>query len=70
MDGYVTIKEMAEKWGITPRTLQIMCAEGKIQGSTKFGNVWAVPADATRPIDGRVTTGQYRNWRKKFYKPE
>lgn len=26
---------------------------------------WAIPADVERPTDGRVTTGEYRNWRNK-----
>ena len=41
-----------------------MCAEGKIPGATRFGNIWAVPIDAERPVDGRVTTGRYKDWRK------
>ena len=64
MDGYVTIREMAEKWDITPRMVQKWCAEGKIPGASKFGRLWAIPNDAERPADGRVTTGEYKNWRK------
>ena len=37
----------------------------KIEGVTRFGNAWAIPIDAKKPTDGRVTTGEYRNWRKK-----
>ena len=65
IDGYVTIKEKAEEWNLAPRTLQIMCSEGKIPGATRFGRNWAIPVDAKRPVDGRVTTGEYKNWRKK-----
>lgn len=25
---------------------------------------WAIPADTEKPMDARVKTGQYRNWRK------
>lgn len=64
IEGYLTVKEMAEKWEIHPRTLQIMCAEGKIDGASKFGVVWAIPENAQRPADGRVKSGKYRNWRK------
>ena len=42
-----------------------MCAEGKIQGAVKFGRDWAIPADAEKPKDARVKSGEYRNWRKK-----
>ncbi len=65
MEGFLTIKEIAEKWNITSRRVQKMCSEGKIPGASKFGNAWAIPEDAERPVDGRVTTGEYRNWRKK-----
>lgn len=41
-----------------------MCADGEIEGVSKFGRSWVIPADAVRPKDGRVTTGAYRNWRK------
>ena len=46
IDGYVTVTEMANKWGLKPRTVQIMCSDGKISGVTKFGRSWAIPADA------------------------
>ena len=65
IEGYVTVKDMSERWGITPRTVQILCSEGKIEGVTRFGNAWAIPINAEKPTDGRVTTGEYRNWRKK-----
>ena len=37
IEGYTTVKEIAKKWNVKPRTVQIMCAEGKIEGVTKFG---------------------------------
>ena len=65
MDGYMTVKEASEKWGIGTRRVQIMCAEGSIEGITKFGKSWVISADAERPVDGRLKSGKYRNWRKK-----
>ena len=65
MDGYLTIKEAAEKWGITVRRVQKMCSEGKITGASKFGINWAIPENAEKPKDNRVKTGKYRNWRNK-----
>lgn len=65
IEGYVTVRDIAEKWSVTPRTVQILCAKGKIEGATKFGDVWAIPKDAPKPTDNRITTGEYRNWRKK-----
>lgn len=65
IEGYLSIKEIAEKWGITPRRVQVLCVTGRIKGAGKIGGVWAIPSDAERPVDNRVTTGEYRNWRKK-----
>ena len=65
MEGYLTIRELASRWGITPRRVQKMCSDGDIPGVTKFGNAWAVPDTVERPSDGRIKTGKYKNWRKK-----
>lgn len=65
MEGYMTIKQAAKKWDVTPRRIQKLCTDGRIEGATKFGRDWAIPADATKPEDKRGTTGEYRNWRKK-----
>jgi hypothetical protein len=70
IEGYSTVKSIAEKWSLTERTVQIMCAEGKIIGATKFGGVWAIPSDAKKPTDNRVVSGEYKNWRKKKHEEE
>lgn len=41
-----------------------MCSNGQIVGAAKIGKVLAIPISSEKPIDGRVTTGEYRNWRK------
>lgn len=63
MEQFITIKEIAERWDVTPRRVQKMCADGRIPGAKKFGRDWAIPAEAEKPADARVTTGEYRNWR-------
>ena len=65
MSEFITVKETAEKWGIGERRVQLMCTGGLIPGAYKFSGVWAIPKDAQRPVDGRVKTGAYRNWRRK-----
>ena len=64
MKDYLTIKEVAGKWEISPRRVQKMCADGVIPGVEKFGKSWAIPADVQKPKDGRITTGEYIDWRK------
>lgn len=65
IEGYITVSETAEKWGINPRTVQSMCNDGGIAGAVKFGRAWAIPCNTEKPKDGRETTGQYKNWRNK-----
>ena len=65
IDGYVTVNEIAEKWGVNPRTVQIMCNNGRIKGAVKFGRDWAVPNDVERPCDKRIVSGNYKGWRNK-----
>ncbi len=62
--NYLSILELAEKWEVHPRTVQIMCRDGRIEGAIKFGKSWAIPEKTERPKDLRVKTGEYRNWRK------
>lgn len=64
IDGYCTISEIAERWGITPRRVRAMCLNGQIVGAAKLGREWAIPSDAERPIDKRLTNGEYVDWRK------
>ena len=54
MEGYMTIKQTAEEWGVTPRRIQVLCVEGRIEGATKFGRDWAIPTDAIKPEIGRA----------------
>ena len=65
MNGFITAKNAAEKWNMSVRNIQNLCAAGKLDGAMKFGNAWAIPEDAKKPQDGRIISGSYKNWRKK-----
>ena len=52
--GYITAKEAAAKWGVTPRHVQILCAEDRIKGATRFGRSWMIPERAVLPSSGSV----------------
>lgn len=58
---YLSVRQTAEKWGISGRRIQRLCVEGRIPGATKIGSYWAVPADAEKPKDKRVKSGKYMN---------
>lgn len=51
---YLKIDEVAAQWGISPRRLQTLCAQGKIQGATRFGRAWMIPKSTPKPADGRT----------------
>lgn len=53
---YITVKQAAEKWGISDRRVRILCAEGKIPGAYQEGRAWKIPIDAIKPADGRYKT--------------
>jgi len=63
IEGYTTVKDIADKWNIKPRTVQIMCAEGKLLEAVKFGRDWAIPKDANRPSDRRYVTSRNKKER-------
>ena len=56
---YLSIRQTAEKWGITGRRIQRLCTEGRIPGAIKIGSYWAVPASAEKPKDARIKSGKY-----------
>ena len=56
---YLSIQQMAEEWKISPRRIQVLCAENRIPGAFRVGKTWAIPADAEKPKDARVRSGKY-----------
>ena len=56
---YLSIKETAERWGITPRRIQVLCAQERIEGAIRIGNIWAIPEETKKPKDERVKSGRY-----------
>lgn len=52
---YIKVSKAAEKWGISPRRVRVLCAEGKIPGVIRKGNLYMIPENAQKPLDGRRT---------------
>ena len=59
MADYMTVKEAAKEWGITDRQVSGMCLSGRIQGAVKNGRNWLIPANAEKPVDQRIKSGNY-----------
>ena len=51
--NYISVREAAERWEMTPRRVQVLCNEGRIDGAQRVGNVWTIPENADKPIDAR-----------------
>ena len=49
MNGYITVQEAAEKWGVTPRQVQILCKENRIVGAMRMSRIWIIPENAQKP---------------------
>ncbi|RLL09684.1 DNA-binding protein [Anaerotruncus massiliensis (ex Liu et al. 2021)] len=49
MNGYITVQEAAQKWGVTPRQVQILCKENRITGATRLSRIWIIPENADKP---------------------
>lgn len=55
---YLTVRETAKKWNLSPRMVQQFCTAGRIPGARKFGSAWAIPAAAEKPQDPRLVPKQ------------
>lgn len=56
---YITIKEASDKWGLSVRRVQTLCNDEQISGAIRFSGVWAIPSEASRPVDHRIKSGKY-----------
>lgn len=50
---FMTVKQAAEKWGVSDRRIRVLCSGGKISGAYQEGRGWKIPIDACKPADGR-----------------
>ncbi len=53
MMDYITVGQVAEKWGVSPRSITYHLAAGRIEGAVKKGHKWLIPATSTKPQDRR-----------------
>lgn len=58
VNGYITVQEAAEKWGVTPRQVQILCKGNRIAGASRMSRIWIIPEDAEKPTNDQ--RGLYR----------
>ena len=47
--GIMTVKEAAQKWGVSTRRISEYLRAGRIEGAYKIGFIWVIPDDAQKP---------------------
>ena len=58
---YLSVTQMAEKWGLSTRRVRLLCADGDIEGVIRKGKKYLIPATAKRPVDRRKLPKQNKN---------
>jgi len=57
VDDYLKAQDFAKRWNISTRQVELLCKQGRIKGSRKFGAAWAIPKDTQKPDDLRKIRG-------------
>ena len=47
--GIMTVKEAAEKWGVSPRRIGELIRQERIEGVYRIGAAWVMPDDTQKP---------------------
>ncbi len=58
---YLSVTQMAEKWGLSTRRVRVLCANGDIEGVLRRGKKYLIPATTLRPVDRRKLQKQYKD---------
>lgn len=46
---YLSVVEMAKKWGVSERSVRNYCAHGRVPGAFLIGKTWNIPENAEKP---------------------
>jgi len=57
--NYLSVSQIAKKWDVSTRRIQVLCGDGRIPGAMRVGTFWAIPEDAAKPTDARIKNGKY-----------
>ena len=56
--NWITPREAAEIWEISDRRVQVLCANGKVEGAIRLKGGWFIPKGMSKPPDGRARNGR------------
>ena len=54
MKDFITAQEASEKWGVSVRQVQMLCKNGKVEGVSRAGRNWIMPANAEKPTATKI----------------
>lgn len=66
MNGFMTIKEVSNAWGVSTAWVSALCKQGRIPGASKVKNKWLIPDNTQKPLDSRLTKTSKTTARFKF----
>ena len=46
---YLSVSEIAQKWGISERSVRNYCAQERVSGAFLSGKTWSIPENSTKP---------------------
>lgn len=46
---YLSVAEIADKWGISERSVRNYCAQGRIADAKLIGKIWSIPENSQKP---------------------
>jgi Fic family protein len=46
---YLSVSEIAKKWGLSERSVRNYCNRGRVSGAVLFGKTWKIPQNAPKP---------------------
>lgn len=58
MEKSLTVKEAADKWNLSERSVRNYCAASRIPGAVLKGGEWSIPLDAVRPFRANGRKGK------------
>lgn len=64
---YISVKAASEKYGVTPRWIQKLCEDGKIEGATKLegSGVWLIPKEADIILDRKNRNSESKRFNER-----
>lgn len=50
---YISALDKSKEWNVSPRRVQVLCKEGRIEGAIKQSGVWLIPSTSSYPAKKR-----------------